>query len=57
LTLCVHDELVAECNQADTQQVADWLQRCMVDDLQPLLKHVPAVADVSVSRDWAGSPL
>jgi len=48
---------MAECDCCDSDATADWLAGCMRDGLQPLLKHIPAVADACVGADWAGTPL
>jgi DNA polymerase-1 len=57
VVLCVHDELVAECDIADAEATAAWLSGCMRDSLQPQLRHVPAVAEATIGADWAGTPL
>jgi DNA polymerase-1 len=57
VVLCVHDELVAECDIAYAEAAAAWLTGCMRDSLQPLLRHVPAVAEATIGADWAGTPL
>jgi DNA polymerase-1 len=57
LVLCVHDELVAECDQGDAAAVADWLTAAMVDEMQPLLKQVPGVVEARIAKDWSGAPL
>jgi DNA polymerase I-like protein with 3'-5' exonuclease and polymerase domains len=57
LILAVHDELVAECPVETAPAVAAWLQRAMVDAMQPWLKHIPVEVEVTIGRDWAGTPL
>jgi DNA polymerase-1 len=56
LVLCVHDELVLECDQSEASEVADWLRLTMLGAMQRWLEVVPAKVDVSVSRNWAGDP-
>ena len=57
LVLCVHDELVAECDVADAGACAAWLQRCMTDAMQPWLTSVPVEVETTAGRDWAGTAL
>jgi DNA polymerase-1 len=57
LVLCVHDELVAECERSDAHGVAEWLKTAMVDGMQPHLGRVPVTVEERIARDWAGTPL
>jgi DNA polymerase I-like protein with 3'-5' exonuclease and polymerase domains len=57
VVMCVHDKLLAECDIAAAEATAAWLSGCMRDSLQPLLRHVPAVAKATIGADWAGASL
>jgi DNA polymerase-1 len=50
--LCVHDELVVECDEADGEGVARWLEECMVDGMKQFLKRVPVEVEAHVVRHW-----
>ncbi len=55
--LCVHDEIVLECDAERATGVAEWLKRHMEAAGAELLADVPVVADVSIAADWSGAPL
>jgi len=52
--LAVHDEIVVECDDGRATETADWLRRCMVDAMSPLIDPVPVVVEVKVGRTWGG---
>jgi len=54
--LCVHDEIVLECDADHAEGVAAWLKRHMEAAGAALLSDVPVVADVSIAGDWSGAP-
>ncbi len=54
--LCVHDEIVLECDGDRAEQVAAWLQRHMEEAGAGFLPDVPVVADVTIAADWSGAP-
>lgn len=53
--LCVHDEIVLECEAADAPDVAAWLKQQMEAAGAGLLPDVPVVAEVTIAEDWSGS--
>ncbi|MHB8576420.1 MAG: DNA polymerase [Dehalococcoidia bacterium] len=55
--LCVHDEIVVECDAAAASAVAPWLTGHMEAAGAELLPDVPVVADVTIAADWSGAPL
>jgi DNA polymerase-1 len=55
--LCVHDEIVLECDAGRAEAVAAWLKRHMEAAGAELVPQVPVVADVIVAADWSGTPL
>jgi DNA polymerase I len=55
--LCVHDEIVLECDSGAAAAVAAWLVGHMEAAGAELLPAVPVVADVTVAADWSGAPL
>jgi DNA polymerase-1 len=55
--LVVHDEIVVECDAADAETAGAWLAECMERGMQAFLTQVPAVVEVTVERDWSGTPL
>jgi DNA polymerase-1 len=52
--LAVHDEIVLEVSEADATAAAEWLKKCMVDAMAPLIAPVPVEVEVKVGRTWAG---
>jgi DNA polymerase-1 len=52
--MVVHDEIVLECDQADAERAAEWLRRCMVDAMAPLIAPVPVMVEVNTGRAWGG---
>jgi DNA polymerase-1 len=52
--LAVHDEVVVECSEGDSDLVATWLKRAMLDGMAPLVAPVPVGVDVKVARTWGG---
>jgi len=52
--LFCHDEIVVEVPQDQAEQAADWLKRCMVDGMAPLIDPVPVEVDVTVGKTWGG---
>ena len=52
--LFVHDEIVVEVPAADADRAKDWLVRCMVDGMAPLVDPVPVEVEATVGRTWAG---
>lgn len=55
--LCVHDEIVLECDAGEADAVAGWLKQHMEAAGAELLSAVPVVADVTIAADWSGTPL
>ncbi|MDQ6771399.1 MAG: DNA polymerase [Candidatus Dormibacteraeota bacterium] len=54
LVLAVHDELVVEVRESLAEEAKAWLERCMRDAGQELLKKVPVEVEGQVARTWAG---
>lgn len=52
--LFVHDEVVVEVPEADTDTAKAWLTGAMVDGMAPLIDPVPVAVDVTVGRTWGG---
>ena len=52
--LVVHDEIVLEVPEADAGPATDWLKRCMVDAVAPLLDPVPVEVEARAARTWGG---
>jgi DNA polymerase-1 len=55
--LCVHDEIVVECDAADAEAARDWLVDCMTRGMQRFLVRVTVVVEATIARDWSGTPL
>ncbi|HLZ71455.1 MAG TPA: DNA polymerase [Dehalococcoidia bacterium] len=55
--LCVHDEIVIECDAGEAEAVAAWLRGHMEAAGAELVPDVPIACDVTIAQDWAGSPL
>jgi DNA polymerase-1 len=52
--LVVHDEIVVECDERQSEATSRWLKGAMVDGMAPLIDPVPVEVDVTVARTWAG---
>jgi DNA polymerase-1 len=50
-----HDEIVLEVPEADADRAADWLRRCMVAAVAPLIDPVPIEVEIRIGRTWAGA--
>jgi DNA polymerase-1 len=57
LVLCVHDEIVVECDADEAEGVRDWLVDCMTQGMRTVLTRVPVVVEATIAQDWAGTPL
>ncbi|MGI8553473.1 MAG: DNA polymerase [Dehalococcoidia bacterium] len=55
--LCIHDEIVIECDAEQAEPAAAWLTAAMVGAGAELMPDVPTVVDVAIARDWAGGAL
>jgi DNA polymerase-1 len=54
----VHDEILVECPTQDAPAVGEWVKRHMERAMSQAVRgEVPIVADVTIGRDWAGTPL
>ena len=50
--LVVHDEIVVECDEGQTDAAAAWLKRAMLDGMAPLVAPVPVEVEVTAARTW-----
>jgi DNA polymerase I-like protein with 3'-5' exonuclease and polymerase domains len=58
LVATVHDEIDTVCPAEDREHVAEWLSRHMVAAMEEIVGcAVPIVAEATIGRDWAGTPL
>jgi DNA polymerase-1 len=55
--LAVHDELVIECDADDVDDAAAWIAECLHAGMTRYLSRVPVRVDVTVARDWSGTPV
>jgi DNA polymerase-1 len=55
LVAAVHDELLAECPEAEAEATAHWLRRHMAAAMQELVGGaVPMTVDIQIGGSWAG---
>jgi DNA polymerase I len=55
LIAVVHDEILAECPEADAETTTDWLARHMTTAMQELVGEVvPITVDVTHGPSWSG---
>jgi DNA polymerase-1 len=52
--LTVHDEIVLEVPVPDAEAAADWLRRCMLDAMRPMIDPVPLDVQPEVVPTWGG---
>jgi DNA polymerase-1 len=55
--LAVHDELVIECAAEDANDAAAWVAECLRGGMTRYLTRVPVRVEVTVARDWSGTPV
>jgi len=53
--VCVHDEIVVECDVEEAERVRDWLIECMVRGMGVFLPHVPVAVDAAIINNWSGA--
>jgi DNA polymerase I-like protein with 3'-5' exonuclease and polymerase domains len=53
VVLAVHDEIVLEVPEAGAEQAREWLGRCMVEAMTPLIEPVPVDVVVKSGTTWA----
>jgi DNA polymerase-1 len=51
--LAIHDELVVETDEDRVQQTAQWLEQCMKEGMQSVLRVVPVEVEVKTGRGWS----
>ncbi|MCC6419007.1 MAG: bifunctional 3'-5' exonuclease/DNA polymerase, partial [Gemmataceae bacterium] len=51
--LAVHDEIVVECDEHDSDAVMFWLYQCMKQGMASVLGEEPRI-DIRVGKTWAG---
>lgn len=49
----VHDEIVVECGESESDLVAERLRASMTSASEEFINRVPVVVDVSVSKEWS----
>jgi DNA polymerase-1 len=52
--LFAHDEIVVETREGYARETSEWLHRCMVDGMAPLIDPVPVGVEVTTGRTWGG---
>ena len=55
--LCVHDEIVIECDVGAAEQARGWLVDCMTRGMVSFLTRVPVAVEATIAVDWSGTPL
>lgn len=53
LVMMVHDEIIAECDEADVNRCRSWLGGNMAQAMNSILDGVKARVDVKVVRSYA----
>src|SRR5262249_24122451 len=53
--LAVHDEIVVECDAAESEAVAGWLKQAMVDAMAPLIEPVPVEVEPKIAQTGGGT--
>ncbi len=54
--LCVHDEIVVECDAADAEAARTWLVDAMRRGMGSFLRRVPVEVEAQVGADWSMKP-
>ena len=50
--LTVHDEIVVEADANIADDAREWLEKCMVEGMQDILKEVPVVVESEIKAQW-----
>jgi DNA polymerase-1 len=53
--LCVHDEIVVECDEQDAEEARAWLVTAMQQGMQSFLRRVPVEVEAVIVKDWSGA--
>ena len=53
--LCVHDEIVIECDAQDAEGACAWLVDSMTRAMQGLLRRVEVDVEATIASDWSGA--
>ena len=53
IVACIHDEIILEAPEDETEMAGCMLKDSMVEAGQVYLKNVPVVVDESVAGNWA----
>jgi DNA polymerase-1 len=48
----VHDEIIVECDAADADATAQFLETAMVDAARQYITNVPVKVDVHIGDEW-----
>jgi DNA polymerase-1 len=51
--LCVHDEIVMQCEDGYQQDTEIWLKDVMEKAMSKYIPQVPVLAETKISRDWS----
>jgi DNA polymerase-1 len=51
--LCIHDEVVVECDAETAEQTKEWLVGCMKAGMETVLHAVPVVVEAPICTDWS----
>jgi DNA polymerase-1 len=54
--LCVHDEIVVECDLSTAECTQEWLVDAMKRGMQTVLRKVPVEVEATICADWSGTP-
>lgn len=54
LVAVVHDEVVVECDEHDSEAVATWVAECLQTGMETYLHRVPVSVTISVANTWGG---
>jgi len=50
--LCVHDEIVVECDADEAERAREWLVECMKKGMERFLIEVPVDVEAHVISSW-----
>lgn len=52
LVAVVHDEILLEVPEGETEEAKDILESCMVEGMKTIVKDIPVIVDSSASNNW-----
>ena len=50
----IHDELLVLSPEEHAAAAREWITRCMIDAMTPMLDPIPVEVEATIARTWGG---